>query len=384
MHHFIIINTIHIIPQILFTYQKIILLFIGSIVSFTASSQEDITHTLRDLYFSKQYNYIIKNYTDHADLYPAKAIYYIGMAYYVKVDHINALKYMQLSLDKDSNLSETHYIKGLSHNYLEEFDKAIICLKKAIHINSHKGDYYSALGDSYLNIGNLNLAMNYYKNATERKLSTDRPYIMIPQIYAEIKEDQKALKAFYTAKEKISPDSIRYTTIVYNIGIFELLNNNYNKAETAFKEVIDLDPYDYAAYAKIIQTLYAKKEYSKVIPYRKKLYEAYYKQQLSGKLKEMFCFDQFEYKNNLIQAFERYEVKKGDLYYKHIFYIINMNNQIEFTVQTETSPIMNDQAASKYIIGMDKKGKHSVIGHLSKNFEYHQLKKIVLDIIQKQ
>jgi hypothetical protein len=49
---------------------------------------------------------------------------------------------------------------------------------------------------------------------------------MIPQIYAELNQPDKALLAFYKSKESISKDSDSYINALYNIGLYEYLNKN--------------------------------------------------------------------------------------------------------------------------------------------------------------
>jgi len=223
-------------------------------------------------------------------------------------------------------------------------------------LHSKSSDYFSGLGDSYFSLNKLNKSLQAYKTATEMENPIDRSFVMIPQIYAAKNDTENALQAFYIAKGKISKTSHSYITALYNIGLYELLNKNYNEAELALKELITLSPTDYHSYSKIIQVYYGTKEYEKAETYKKKLYDAYAKGILKDNLKDMFCFDQFEWKDKLIQVYERFAIKKGNLYYKHLFYVVNKQDEIEFRIQTENSPISVELGGPKYAIGMDKDG----------------------------
>ncbi len=172
--------------------------------------------------------------------------------------------------------------------------------------------------------------------------------------------------------------------MLYNIGLLELLNKNYDKAELALKELIELSPTDYHSYSKLIQIYYGKKEYEKSEPYKKKLYEAYNQGILKDNLKDMFCFDQFNWNDKLIQAFERFAIKKGELYYKHLFYVVDENGKIEYRIQTENSPISVEMGGPKYAIGMDKNGTHSTFVFIEENFKYDDLKSIVIKILNEE
>ena len=68
---------------------------------------------------------------------------------------------------------------------------------------------------------------------------------MIAQIYSDLKQNDKALEAFYTTKSKISNQSNSYINALFNIGLLESLIGNYEKAEPVFVELLQLDPTDF-------------------------------------------------------------------------------------------------------------------------------------------
>lgn len=364
--------------------RKILFTTLIGLLSFTAFSQDEITAELKAKYESEKYDQIISEHSDKVDKYPAKAIYYIGMAYYMKADDNNCIKYMDLSIEKDNTDPDAYFIKGMTFNYLGQFEKAIKSFEKAIEINPNSSDFFSGLGDSYFSLKNYKKALENYKLATEKENAIDRPFIMIPQAYIELNEPENALKAFYIAKDKVSKETNSYITILYNIGLSELLNKNYEKAELVLKELIELDPTDYHSYSKIIQVYYGKKEYEKAEPYKQKLYEAYDQGVLKDNLKNMFCFDQFSWNDKLVLAFEKFEDKKGELYYKHIFYVTGKDGKTEFTIQTENSPISVELGGPKYAVGMDKYGTHSTFVFIEENFKYDDLKSIVIKILNEE
>lgn len=149
--------------------------------------------------------------------------------------------------------------------------------------------------------------------------------------------------------------------------------------------MIEFAPNDYQSFAKLIQIYYGKKEYEKTKPLKEKLYKAYEQGKLSDNLKSMFCFDQFEWNGKLILAYERFAVKEGELYYKHIFYIPNDKGETEFTIQTENSPISIELGGSKYVLGMDKGGTHSTFNYgFDENLNYEDLKKTVILVLDEK
>ena len=366
--------------------KKILLTLIICLSSLSNYAQEQITAELKKAYGEEKYDLIISAHSEKASEYPAKAVYYVGMAYYMKADDTNVLKLMDLSIKKDKTDPDAYFIKGMTLNYMGQFDKAIESFNKAIELDSSNSNYFSGLGDSYFNQKKYEKALSAYVSATEKQEKIDRPFTMIPQIYAEINQPEKALQAFYTAKENIAKDSDSYITALYNIGQYELLNKNYDKAEVALKELVELSPTDYHSFSKLIQVYYGKQEYQKAEPYKHKLYQAYEQGLLDGNLQNEFCFDQFVWKDKLIFGFERFAEKSDKIYYKHVFYVTNeQTGKTEFTVQTENSPIAIENGYEKYILGMSKNGEHSTFNYgIKEDFEYDYLKKMVLKILNEE
>jgi tetratricopeptide (TPR) repeat protein len=338
---------------------KIFTTFILTICSLTIFAQDNITDELKTLSDNKQYDKIIEQHASKSNEYSAKSLYYIGLAYYMKEDDNNCINFMDLSINKDSKDPAPHYIKASTLNYMGKYNEAIKCFQKAIDIKSDDAEFYSGLGDSYYQLEKYDLALESYKKAIEQNKCPDRPYSMIAQIYSDLKQNDKALEAFYTAKSKISNQSNSYINALFNIGLLESLKGNYDKSEPVFVELLQLDPTDFHSYAKLIQIYYHRKEYEKAKPYKEKLYEAHKKGLLKENLKDMFCFDQFKWNGYLIQVFERYENEnKGDIYNKHIFYVIDNSDKIVLRVQTEFSPISIELGGPKYLLCANKGGTH--------------------------
>lgn len=362
--------------------QTITALFL-TIFSLTVMAQDDQTTVIQELYDNQKYDEIINGHASKAKEYSAKTMYYIGMAYYMKADDNNCIKYMNMSIDKDPSDPDAHYIKGMTYNYMGQFDNAIKSFNKAIEIHKTNGEYYSGLGDSYFNLDNLDKALETYQKATKQENAPDRSFSMLPQIYNSLNQKDKALEAFYIAKEKISKETDSYINVLYNIGLLELIAENYEKAEKAFIELVELAPNDYHSYAKLIQIHYARKQYDKAERLRKKLYDAHRKGLLIDNMKDMFCFDQFKWNDKLIQVFEKFAEPEGELYYKHLFYVVNKDNEIEYRIQTENSVISVELGGPKYILGMDKGDTHSTFNvGFNEDFKYDDLKSTVIEILE--
>ncbi len=365
--------------------KNILATLILTICSLTIVAQDNITTELKTLSDQKQYDKVIAQYAPKSKDLSAKSLYYVGLAYYMKEDDNNCIKFMNLSIDKDATDPAPFYIKASTLNYMKKYDEAVKGFQSAIALNADDAETYSGLGDSYYNLEKYDLALDAYKKATEQQNCPDRPYSFIAQIYSEQKNNDKALEAFYVAKSKISKESDSYSNALFNIGLLESLKGNYDKAESVFVELVQLDPADYHSHSKLIQVYYHKKEYEKAKPYKDKLYAAHKKGLLTGNLKDMFCYDQFKWNDKLIQAYERYEEGSTDIYNKHLFYVVNQSGDIDYRIQTEYAPISIEQGSSKYLLCRTKGGTHSTynIG-FNDNFKYDDLKKSVIDILEEK
>lgn len=365
--------------------KKIIVLLFLTMCYSTFFAQDKLTEELKSLAENNRYGQIVKDYTQHTNDYPAKALYYIGLAYYMTEDDDNALKYIDRSIEKDASDAAPYYIKGCILNYMKKYAEAVTNFEKAIKLDAINPKVYSALGDSFYSQQQYANALDAYRKATAQEEPDSRAYYMIAQIYSETGDKQNALKAFYKAKENISPETSLYANVLYNIGLMEFLNENMDKAELAFIDLIQASPEDYQAYAKLTQVYYHQREYEKAQPYKDAIYKAHEAGKLKGtNLQDMFCFDQFLWNNKFVQAFERYESgKKDDIYNKHLFYLTNDKGDIECRIQTEYSPISDSLGSSKYLLGMNKNGVHSTFNiGFDDDFAYDNLKNTVVNILE--
>ena len=278
-----------------------------TVCSFLTFAQDKVADELKALADNKDFDKIVTQYASRSADLSARSLYFVGLAYYMKEDDSNCLKFINLSIEKDPKDPQPHYIKASTLNYMQRLDEAVKSFQVAISLKPDDPVYYSGLGDSYYNMKNYELAIASYKKSTEQKDPPDRPFSMIAQAYSDLNDKEKALEAYYAARSKIAKGSDSYTNVLFNIGLLESLKGNYDNTEPAFIELVQIDSTDFHSYAKLVQVYYHQKEYEKAGPYKKKLYEAYHKNQLNDNLKDMFCFDQFKWKDKLVQAFERYE-----------------------------------------------------------------------------
>ncbi|MES2575219.1 MAG: tetratricopeptide repeat protein [Bacteroidota bacterium] len=361
--------------------KSIILLFI--LCSLSIFAQDKFITELNSLTKKEEYKKIIDDYSTKKYDYSAESLYQIGHAFYMSEDDNNCLKFINLSIAKNSKDPRPYFILGSTLYYLKKYDEAIKSFENGIKIDPEDSRFYSGLGDTYYAQNKTELALNAYINATKQKNAEDVEFRMVAQLYAKLKNNQKALEAYYAAKAKTSPDSDKYINVLFNIGILEVKNGNYEKSEIAYLEVIKLSPTDFHTYAKLIQIYYHKKEYEKAKPYKDKLYAEYKKGNLKDHLKDMYCYDRFKWNDKLIECFERFQETSENIFKKHIFYVVNDKDEVDYTIQTEFSPIAVEHGYEKYVLCATKGNVHHTYGiGFNEDLKYEDLKKSVIQVLE--
>lgn len=354
-------------------------------------SQNRIDTEIEALIDQEKYETIISNYANKSpNEYSAKSLYNIGFSYYMLENDSNCLEYIDLAIKKDSLMPAAYFIKGATYTYMDKFEEAIPFLEKAISLETDSSKLthsFHYLGSSYYNLNRPDSAINKYQRAIDYDKEKAMPYIMIAQLYNDLDEDDKALEFYYLGRENSSGKYPGYSTILFNIGLYEQQKGNYTKAEIAYKELIYMFPSDYHAYAKLIQVYTHNKEYEKITPLKEVLYSAHKKDLIKDEnLQDMFCIDQFTYNGKAIRVFERYEDGESkNIYNKILFYILKDNGEIDYRIQTEYSPAAVAFGEGKYMLCADKDGTHINYGIVfGDKPNYESIKKAVINVLDKE
>ncbi|MCD7973438.1 MAG: tetratricopeptide repeat protein [Candidatus Azobacteroides sp.] len=368
-----------------------VLLFLSLLSVLNFYAQHSLEEEIKDLFENEEYKTIIEQFASKNTDYSAKSLYYIGTSYMLLEDDINCIEYTNLSIAKDSIDPAPYYTQATSYLYINQFENAIPLYRKAIMLETDKGriaSSYRGLGISYYNLNEYDPALKAYYKAIEYDIFVPHPYLMIARIYSITGQEDKALETYYMAKENTTlyQETADYATILFNIGLYEQLNENYTEAEIAFRDLIDTHPDDFHAYSKLIQIYYHNKEYEKAVPLKEILYQAHKDKLLEGHLADRFCMDQFKWKDKSVQVFERYEEgDKARIYNKLLFFILDKDNNPEYSIQTEYSPIAVEMGEATYILCANKNEKHINYGiGFNKDTPYKNIKNAVISILEKE
>ena len=88
-----------------------------------------------------------------------------------------AIKYFQKAIELDPNRSGAYFEQGISYGQLEEFDKALLLIDKAIEMEPQNGLFIYGRGRVHLLAGYKQMAMADFKKAAELDDEDAQTYI---------------------------------------------------------------------------------------------------------------------------------------------------------------------------------------------------------------
>lgn len=367
--------------------RKAILLSLFVSAAFVSFAQDKVAESIQKLIDENKYIEVIAKYADSTKDYPAIVLFNIAVAYYYRDENEQSLTYINRSIAKDPSYAPAYSMKGYTLNYLERYNEAIPHFNKAISLDSANGRFLYGLGISYFSLQHYDSALTILQRAITKDKTPDQVYSLIGELYSIGKDYANAEKAFVTLKEKTKSTEENYPEILHNIGLMQLLGEKYAEAEKTYLNLTESFPEYYYAYPKLIQIYYHNKDYDRAKPFKETLYTAKKMDKLPQGLTDMFCIDQFKWNGKLVQVFERYEDGSSKkIYYKHLFYLVNDDGDIELRIQTEYSPFAADlNDGITYLLGSSKGNAHSTYSYgFKKNYKYQDVKDAVIAILDKK
>lgn len=355
------------------------------LMSFHVSAQHDdsVSTYLKALYAAENFDEIIA----HAGEYEFQSLnstscYYIGLAHFMKQQDSLSLIYFKRSITLNPFFPEVYYYSGLSLTYMEAYDEAITYFGAGLKIVPDEADYHEALAEAYYFNQQPDSAMTHLETAASLNAGRGDLYLKMADIYMDYSLPDKALEVYYQCLYKADPDDEKYFDCLYNIGYLEYQNGNYDDAELALTTLLSSRPDDYQAIEKLIQVYFATKKGMLVQKLRTKLYGAHWKNELPPYMKDAFCFDQFDWNEYRVMAYEHFAEPKEQLYYKHIFHVFDKDENEIYTIQTERNAAVV-ASGKAYYIGKTDQHNHYIYfdSQLASNFTYSTLKSMVTSIM---
>ncbi len=362
---------------------KNIILFILTSFATYLYGQVDLADNFKKLYSEKKYDEIISYMPKKDENLTAKALYYKGMSHYMKSEEKDALKYLDLAIEKGPVDYDMFYYKGMLFYYANKFKESLPYYDKAIALLPNEPDFYAGKGQSYYALGKKDSAIVYFEKASRLPNCKTRVLLLMGEIYQDQNKIEDALTAYKTAIGKLTPSDDTYRICLFNVGLLQQLTGKMPGAKETLEKYISAYPTDFRAMEKLIQVYYSLSEFDKALPYKEKLYVANKAKKLPGEMKDMFCFDQFVWNTKRIMAFELFnEFDNKYKTIKHQFYVTDNKGNIEYIIQSESSPAVR-MSEGKYILAVVKDNNHYSYWSYKFNddYDYKKLKEQVVRIL---
>jgi tetratricopeptide (TPR) repeat protein len=151
----------------------------------------------------------------------------LGISYFMEKRYKECISVFEI-LETNKTASETsYYYTAMSYKALDDQDKAIVYLNKAIKaaISSNVDSYYNEMGDSYEKINQLNKAINAYQKSLLYDSKPMITYYVLANLYdSELKNKASAVK-YYRKYIKTNPPQSQNTYLAYAKSRLKELSN---------------------------------------------------------------------------------------------------------------------------------------------------------------
>jgi tetratricopeptide (TPR) repeat protein len=347
-------------------------------------AQDDLVARFKQLYYQQKYDEIINYKTKKSADLPAKAIYYKAMSYYMKSEDANAMKYMDMAIAKGPVDYDMFFYKGMLLFYADRVAESLPYYDRAIALLPDEPDYYAGKGEAYYKLARKDSALTCLEHASHLPRCKPRVYMMIGELYQERRDNEKSLSAYKMAYDRMTPADADFQDCSFNLGLSQQLTGKVSEARATFENLVSSYPTDYHAVAKLIQIYYALSEFDKAVPYKEKLYAAHRANKLPEEMRDMFCFDQFIWQGKRVMAFENFQETGDFLTVKHHFYVMLDNGEIDYRIDSESSPALRmNGSKGKYVLCLVRGNSHFTYWQyvFGDDYKYVELKSAVLDIL---
>jgi len=173
----------------------------------------------------------------------------LSRAYYYAEMDTKAIETFNSALQLDLSISDAYFYIGLIHRYANDLDAAEKSLRDAIKTNAKDEKYFLELGRTLVMKEDLSKASTAYKNALALNKESFDANFNLATIYAMEDDVDNAEKHFFAAIEQDPSDLVSH----YNLG--QLYQNilQHKLAIEQFEKVVELNPNDWRAIAKLVQ-----------------------------------------------------------------------------------------------------------------------------------
>ncbi len=217
--------------------------------------------TATELYDNRDYKSLVKLEKDEAKLTPDE-LYMVGFAFFRLEDDNKAIEFYDKAIAKGLDNGSIYFYKGLSLCYQKKYDEALKQINLSLQREPTNQEFMNQKGEIYRYLKQEDKALEYYEQAIKLPNTFGEPFFWIAYIYHGKQNYKKALDLYYIALDSVPQTNSYYLTTLESIGQLEYSHTkDYVKSAKAYAQAIQIDKDNYELYYKLIKSYNAAKEY---------------------------------------------------------------------------------------------------------------------------
>lgn len=317
--------------------------------------------TTKELYNQKNYTELIKLEKKSDKLTPDE-LYMVGFAFFQLENDNKAIEFYDNAITKGLDNGSVHFYKGLSLCYLKKYEEALKEIDIALQKEPLNQEFMNQKGLIYKYQGLEDKALEFFEKATQLPNTYGEPFFWVAYIYHGKQDFTKALTLYYKALDFVPKENSYYITTLQSIGQLEYtFTKDYLKSAKAYLQVVSLKPKDYEYYPKLIKAYNAANEFSKADSIFGLMKIAYNNKELSEddmKFRNI-AIDESQWNGQLLSVYKYLVDPKESLDISYKVYLLSKtDNKIERTFMVEKT-LQNPDNIKHLLCEKDKKtGTH--------------------------
>lgn len=219
---------------------------VDSVVEMSKSPEKDVQFSLLKSYANNNLNMDLEKENSYFDL----SVAIINELR--NIDNVEIAETEEINIKKIPASAQNYYDNAIELLGEEDFNGALLLLKKALENGMDNSEIYESLAKVYLYIGELDELPNYYKLAIERGATTCENYYkfgisLFIKLFIEKQKDNN-YEEVIKALEKAIELSDKSVYIYINLGVIYRMLEDYDKAVEYYDKAIKLEKDNALAY----------------------------------------------------------------------------------------------------------------------------------------
>jgi tetratricopeptide (TPR) repeat protein len=219
--------------------------------------------TVTELYNNKNYQELVKLETK-TDKLTADELYMVGFAFFQLENDNKAIEFYDKAISKGLDNGSVYFYKSVSYYYSKKYDEALKQIDIALQKEPTNQEFMNHKGQIYRLQGQEDKALEFFTAATKLPNTFGEPFFWVAYIYHGKQDFKKALSLYYIALDSVPKENSYYKETLESIGKLEYsYTKDYSKSANAYSQAIQLDKDNYELYYKLMKSHNAAKEYVK-------------------------------------------------------------------------------------------------------------------------